>query len=594
MTRANEDERVPGDTLLIPAVPPATHDVIGPDDYPAEPMLTGLMKKAALWSGLNSFVLRLGQFSVGVISARIIAPKQFGIYAVALTVYSVIINVNELGVSAALARTKRPVDQIAPTVATIAMASSAMFTLAMFFAAPTLATMLGAPAAAGSVRILSVVVLLGGITAVPYALLVRNFRQDKRFIADSANFVSSTVMVVALGLSGFGATALAVSKVVGMLVSMVLLLAMIKPRYRPGWNRTYAREVLLFSLPLAAATIVEFTLGNVDYIVVGRTLGALSLGFYMLAYNISGWPVSVFGLVINEVALPAFARAQDDLKGLPRRVSGAFALTAALAMPVSAMCLALSHPLVNAVYGMRWSPAAAALAILGLFGSMRIILTLFSNILAALGNSKGVLLLQSVWIAALIPALIIAVGAHGIVGAAIAQEIIAIVVVLPLALWLISRAGGGGPRRLLSVAAFPAAAATAAGLSAWAVSHVVGQPILQVLIGGLVGLGIYVSIIGRWARRLLAEARGQWNDLSDTDTDTDTDADAGNHADADADAGNMADYAADNMVAAPKVSGGRHRRDPVRGGRRRRPPAGRRRTGGRAARPVSQVSDDHD
>jgi lipopolysaccharide exporter len=573
MTRATNEASEGSQALLVASLPPETHDIIGPDDYPAEPMLSGLMKKAALWSGLNSFALRLGQFSVGVISARIIAPKQFGIYAVALTVYSIIVNVNELGVSAALARTKRPVDQIAPTVATIAIASSSLFTLVMFFSAPALATMLGAPAAAGSVRILSAVVLVGGITAVPYALLVRNFQQDKRFLADGSNFAASTVMVVALGLSGFGATALAVSKVVGQLLSMVILLAMIKPRYRPGWNRGYAREILVYSLPLAAATVVEFTLGNVDYIVVGRTLGALSLGFYTLAYNISGWPVSVFGLMINEVALPAFARAQDDLKGLARRVSGAFALTAAVAMPVSAMCLALAHPLVNAVYGSRWSPAAAALALLGLFGSMRIILTLFSNILAALGDSKGVFVLQLVWIVALIPALIIAVPAHGIVGAAVAQEIVAIVIVLPLALWLITRAGGGSARHLLSRAAFPAAAATVAGLSAWAVSGVVAQPILQVLLGGLVGIGLYVLIVGRWARRLLADARGHWNELSD-----------GAH--------DAPEPPEPPEPPVPPVRG-RHRWDKERHGPRPRAGGGRRRAGKVPATRVSLLRDDH-
>jgi PST family polysaccharide transporter len=516
MTTTEVEATAAAQPLVVSALPPETHEIIGPDDHPPEPMLSGLMKKAAMWSGINAFALRLAQFSVGVVSARIIAPKQFGIYAVALTVYAIIINVNELGVSAALARTKRPVDEVAPTVATIAIASSSIFTAIMFFTAPALARLLGAPDAANSVRILSSVVVMGGITAVPYALLVRNFQQDKRFLADGSNVVASTIVVIALGLSGFGATALALSKVVGQLVSVVLLLSTIKPRYRPGWNPVYAREVLVYSLPLAAATIVEFTLGNVDYIVVGHVMGALALGYYMLAYNISGWPVSVFGLMINEVALPAFARAQDDRAGLSRRVAGAFALTAAVAMPVSAMCLALAHPLVAAVYGSRWSPAAAALALLGLFGSMRIVLTLFSNILAALGDSKGVLLLQAVWIAALIPALIVGVNWHGIVGAAVAQEVVVVVVVLPLALWLIQRAGGGRTSRLLSVTAFPAAAALVAGISAWAVSLVLPTPILQVIGGGLVGVGLYVLIVGKWARQLLKDARGHWNDVSTT------------------------------------------------------------------------------
>lgn len=486
-------------------------DAVPGEGTSPEGPLSGLMRRAALWSGLNSFALRLGQFAVGVITARIIEPKQFGIFAVALTVHAVIMNVNELGVSAYLARTRRNVDEAAPTVVTLAIASSAIFTAAMFFTAPQLASMLGAPEAANAVRLLSTTVLLGGITAVPYALLVRNFQQQKRFMADSSNFAASTVLVIILGSAGFGATALALSKVLGQLVSLVILVATITPRYRPGWNRHLAGEVLAYSLPLAGATVIQFTLGNVDYIVVGRTLGALSLGFYVLAYNIAGWPVSVFGLMINEVALPAFARTQNDVAGLSRRVAGAFALTAAVALPVSALCLALAHPLVVAVYGSRWSVAAGVLAVLGLFGSMRIILTLFTNILAALGRSRAVLITQLIWICTLVPALVIGVRGKGIVGAAIAQEIIAIAVVLPLVLWFIARAGGGSPLRLLRGCLLPAAAAVLAGIGAWAVTLVVGPPLLKLAAGGLVGLGLYAGVVHRWVRQLLVQARGHWN-----------------------------------------------------------------------------------
>jgi lipopolysaccharide exporter len=61
--------------------------------------MSRLMGRAALWSGLNAFVLRLGQFVIGVVCARVIDPKQFGVFAVALTVQTVIVNVSELGVS---------------------------------------------------------------------------------------------------------------------------------------------------------------------------------------------------------------------------------------------------------------------------------------------------------------------------------------------------------------------------------------------------------------------------------------------------------------------------------------------------------------
>lgn len=504
---------------IVSALPTA-HDDVTSGAVAGRRPLSGRMRSAAFWSGINSFVLRLGQFAVGVITARIVAPDQFGVFAVALTVHAVITNVSELGVSAALIRAKGDVGRLAPTIVTLAVCSSAVLTAIMYFSADSLATVLRAPAAANAIRILSITVLLAGLTAVPYALLVREFRQDKRLIADGANFAVSTVFVILLGLSGFGATALALAKVFGQLVSLLVLFALITPRYRPGWNRFEARAALRYSLPLAAASFVTFLLGNVDYIVVGRLLGALSLGFYVLAYNISGWPVSVFSLMINEVVLPAFAHARDDISSLVRRTAGAITITATVAFAVSALCLALARALVIGVYGERWQAAAGALAVLGVFGSMRLLLTLLGNILAALGKSQYVLSIQLVWIAALVPALIVLVSRYGIVGAAIAQEVVAIAVVLPLALCLVSRAGAGGAGLLLRGCARPLVAAALAGATAYAATRLISAPWPQLAVGGVSGLAVYAALVVRPTRKLLREAGTMWNAADDVVAET--------------------------------------------------------------------------
>ena len=478
----------------------------------AQAPLSVRMRKAALWSGLNSFALRLGQFLVGIATAHIFAPHEFGVFAVALTVHAIVVNVSELGVTTSLVRTKDDPGTMAPTVATLAIASSVILTALMFFTAGPIASALGAPGATGPIRIMSATVLLAGLSAVPYALLMRNFRQDKRFIADGSNLLVSTIVVIGLGLAGWGATGLALSYVAGQLVSLVILTLIIAPRYRPGWNRRLVGPILDYSLPLAGASLVTFLLGNVDYIVVGHLLGPIALGLYVLAYNISGWPVSVFGLMINEVALPAFTQAHSAADALPRRTAGALSITAAAALPVSALCLALAHPLVLSVYGHRWSAAAGALAWLGVFGSMRILITLLTNILIAIGRSRAVLWLQLLWIAGLIPAIIVGVKTHGIVGAAVAQEVVAIVTVVPASLVVVSRAGAGPLPLLLRAMVRPFIGALVAGLLAWATTRLLHSSWLELIIGAAVGLAGYVAVAGPWTRRVLAEASSHWDD----------------------------------------------------------------------------------
>ncbi|MET0956844.1 MAG: oligosaccharide flippase family protein, partial [Cryobacterium sp.] len=86
------------------------------------------------WSFINTLAGRLGSLLAGIVIARIVAPEQFGVYAVALVALNLLLSMNELGVSVALVRHPGPVTAIAPTVVTLSIGTSAVFFLAMLAA----------------------------------------------------------------------------------------------------------------------------------------------------------------------------------------------------------------------------------------------------------------------------------------------------------------------------------------------------------------------------------------------------------------------------------------------------------------------------
>src|SRR6185312_4868779 len=226
---------------------------------------------------------------------------------------------------------------------------------------PVLATSLGSGHAAAAIAVMAINLPLAGLTAVPSALLKRDFRMDRIFYADMANMLVSGIVVVLLALAGWGPLALAWSWVAGQLATTVLLLSYKPGRYWPGWNKGQARRLLAFGLPLAGANLLAFLVLNVDYIIVGRTLGAETLGLYVLAFNISGWPINVFGAVIRSVSLPGFSRLRLDGASMPIQFVRALRLVASVTVPICLIIAALAQPAVIAIYGSRWSPAASAL-----------------------------------------------------------------------------------------------------------------------------------------------------------------------------------------------------------------------------------------
>ncbi len=431
---------------------------------------------------------RFGQFAQGIIVARIVAPKQFGVFAIALVVHTVVVNISELGVSAALIRDDpEGTRRTAPTVATISLVTGLVLGGIVALLSPVFASSLGSVHAAAPIAVMALNLPLAGVTAVPGALLRRDFRMDRIFVADAANMVVSGVIVVVLALAGWGALAFAWSWVAGQFVTSLILLCYRPGRFVPGWSRVEARRLLSFGLPLAGANLLAFLVLNVDYIVVGRVLGADALGLYMLAFNISGWPSNVFGAVIRSVSLPSFARLQLDGEAMPKHFLRALTGIAGVTLPICLIIGGLAHPAVVALYGPRWSRAAPALVGLSVLGAGRILLELCGDFLVSLGRTRSVLVAQVPWLIALATTLILVAPRYGIRGVGFGQAFVVVCVMGPVYLTLLRRVGVH-PLAVLRSLLPGLVWGLLAGLSAWYVSSHVGQPFLACVAGGSVGL----------------------------------------------------------------------------------------------------------
>ncbi len=104
------------------------------------PWLGQAMGRGFAWSLLNNFVGKLGSFVVGIVVVRLLTEGEFGTYAVGMVVLTVLLSMNELGVSVAVVQRRGSVRDIAPTVVTISIISSLVLSAVAFVAAPAVAS----------------------------------------------------------------------------------------------------------------------------------------------------------------------------------------------------------------------------------------------------------------------------------------------------------------------------------------------------------------------------------------------------------------------------------------------------------------------
>ena len=113
-------------------------DETAPTEGDAAPAIP-TVRTAVRWTTTGAVIFRLGTFLSGVLAARLIAPADFGAFAVALTVYLITIAFSDMGVSQAIAREVNRTSAIAPTANTILVGTTSLMTLALFAGAGGLA-----------------------------------------------------------------------------------------------------------------------------------------------------------------------------------------------------------------------------------------------------------------------------------------------------------------------------------------------------------------------------------------------------------------------------------------------------------------------
>ncbi|MEU4731974.1 oligosaccharide flippase family protein [Streptomyces sp. NPDC023588] len=470
------------------------------------PSLGRKVGSAAKWSLVNTVVMRLGNFATGIVLARFfLGPEAWGVYGIAQTVLLVLLSANELGVSLAIVRWEGDPRRFAPTVLTLSAVSSLLLYAALFATAPAVAGVLGSPEASGVLRVMCLCVVLDGLSQVPAGFLTREFAQGRRMAVDALNFTLSTGVTLLLAVDGWGAMSFAWGSVAGNVAALIGCSLASPGTLRFGWDRQQARALLRFGLPLAGASLLALGVVNVDTMVVGSALDPLALGFYVLAFNISGWPVRIISEAARRVSFAGFSRLADSPQALAAGFGRALGVVVTATVPLCVLLAALAAPIVDLVYGERWLPAARALPWLMALGLVRIGCELAYDCLVAIGRRRSLIAVQGLWLLVLVPALVAGARTGGIVGVAQGHVLVAGAVVVPVFLLALHR-GGVGLGTVARACAWPLLGGAVMGAAVLGLERALGDGVVALLATGLAATLLYgVCVLP--ARGLLRGAR---------------------------------------------------------------------------------------
>jgi PST family polysaccharide transporter len=387
-------------------------------------------------------------------------------------------------------------EEMAPTGALMALLSSLVAYGMLWLTAPAIATLSGAPQATPLVRLLTLVIVVDGITAVRAAALLRRFEQDRLARANVIGMVANVVVALPLAAAGLGAYSMVSGQLAASVVTGAFVFMYADLPIRLGFDREIYKKLLTFGLPLAVSQGIGAALLNADFVIVGNVLGVVPLGYYLLAFNISSWVPGIVGTAVRYVSVPSFSRlAERDAETLALGVRRSVPVLVAVILPAAIVMATLASQLVDFLYGDKWGPSAAALRYLAVLMVVRMLTSLAFDILTGLGSTRYTVWLNAGWAVALVPALWVGAHLDGIRGAAIAHGIVAVFIALPLAVLALRVAGVSLVPTLPALVRPTIGAAIAAAVILLIDSVVHGNSFVQLSLAGGAGLIVYILVV---------------------------------------------------------------------------------------------------
>jgi exopolysaccharide biosynthesis WecB/TagA/CpsF family protein len=458
------------------------------------------LNTGAWWSMLDNLTQQVLSFLVFMALARLVAPQEFGLIALAHVMVSFVRQTVLDAIVHPVARASEPSESLYSTAFFLCIAASLLMGGLMLLLARPLARWYALPDLAAVVAWMSLAVLATGASAVFEIRLVRQMEFKPLALRSMVSVTMGGAVGIALALRGAGVMALVAQQVVTSAVALALLV--VQSRWRPQWprQRPPLRSLMHDASRVGMTGFFGFLGSQGDTVLVSLLLGAHATGLYSFAKRLTSAIYLVIASSLLKLAIPAFAQAHGDPQALQRAYVRVLGTTTLLMAPLLVGLSLLAPNLVSVFFGDAWMGAVPVVALLAALYLLLAATQVNDYLLFAVG-ARSVPMQRSL-LQIVLAMLLGWLGARfGLVGVA-SGFVMAALLVWPWMQRIANRHMKGSAAMLLRTLGAPAASAIAMGLVLVALRQrlPVGVPSLVglTLLGALVYGGLHWLLVRLW------------------------------------------------------------------------------------------------
>ncbi len=374
--------------------------------------MTSLKQKTVsgmTWSFIDSISGQGIQFIVGIILARMLTPREFGLIGMITIFIAVSESFINSGFSSALIRKKDCTNIDFSTVFYFNLVVGILFFLILFFTAPFIANFFEEPQLKQIVQVLGIVLIIDSLTLIQRTILTKriDFKLQARISVIAS--LGSGVIAIIMAYSGFGVWSLVAQRIAKESLNSIFL--WLWNRWKPllVFSKQSFKELFGFGSKLLASGLIDTIYQNIYYLIIGKYFSAQELGYYTRADSFNKLPSQNLNTIIGRVSYPVLASIQDDKPRLKNNYQKLIRSTMFITFILMLGMAAVSEPMIITLIGEKWRPSIIYLQMLCFVGMMYPLHALNLNMLQVSGRSDLFLRLEVIKKILAIPTIVIGV-----------------------------------------------------------------------------------------------------------------------------------------------------------------------------------------
>lgn len=352
----------------------------------------------------TNFIWRLAErcgaqfvtFVVSIVLARLLLPEDYGTVAL-VAVFTTIMQVFvDSGLSTALIQKKDADDLDFSSVFYFNFVVCIILYLAMFLAAPLIASFYNMPELTPIVRVISLTIVISGVKGVQQSYVSRNMLFKRFFYATLGGTIFSAFLGIAMAYAGFGVWAIVAQQLSNTAIDTLILWITVKwrPKRMFSWERL--KNLLSFGWKILCSALLDTIYNNLRSLLIGKVYSAADLAYYNEGKKFPNLIIANINSSINSVLLPAMSKEQDHKDRVKNMTRRSIMVSCYIMAPLMIGLACCASNVITVVLTEKWLPCVSFMQVFCITYLFWPIHTANLNAIQAMGRSD-LFLKMEIW-----------------------------------------------------------------------------------------------------------------------------------------------------------------------------------------------------